>query len=220
VGLLFGERALRCRVGNKAWLTTAARRLTFPRLQEPHYDAARHTVACCTWGIPLLWLPLFRLSDFLVEDVTVEPGRTYRDPAPVVGAPTALARLAGAVPRLNAVFHEQGSLDRHAAMLGEAIVSTGRPFLTLEAEELAWSGEPGAFYGRLERTLAYFERPDSPAGRGDLLYLTPTVSEPDMPFPQPEEVWQGEETDIEVVEMLRFLLGERWERQVPWEPSR
>src|SRR5205823_5399102 len=149
----------------------------------------RQTVACCTWGIPLLWLPLFRPADFLVEDVTVESGRTYRDPAPVAETPLALARLEEAVPRLNAAFAEQGALDRHTALLREAIVSTGRPFLTLEAEALAWAGEPHEFYRWLERALAYFDEPDSPRGREDLLYLTPTVSEPDLPFPDPQGVW-------------------------------
>jgi hypothetical protein len=205
-------------MGNKAWLTTAATRQSFPSLQEPGYDAARHTVACCTWGIPLLWLPLFRPSDMLVESVTVQSGRTYRDPAPVVETPTALERLAGAVARLNEVFGEQGSVDQYAAMLREAVASAARPFVTLEAQELAWPGEPEEFYRRLERALAYFDRPDSREARDDLLYLTPTVSEPDMPFPAPEEVWGGEDAGVEALEMLRFLVGERWVRPVPWEP--
>ncbi len=209
----------RC-MGNKAWLTTAATRQTFPSLQEPGYDAARHTVACCTWGIPLLWLPLFRPSDLLVEEVTVEGGKTYRDPAPVVETPRALQRLASAVAPLDAVFREQGSVGRYAAMLQEAIASTARPFVTLEAQELAWSGEPEEFSRRVERALAYFDRPDSREGRDDLLYLTPTVSEPDMPFPAPEAVWAGEDSGVEAVEMLGFLVGEGWVRPVPWEPRR
>lgn len=205
-------------MGNKAWLTTAARRQTFPRLQEPGYDPARHTVACCTWGIPLLWLPLFRPADLLMEDVTVEGGRTYRDPAPVAETAVALARLAEAVPRLNALFPGQGPLDRYAALLREAVASTGRPFLTLEAEQLAWMGEPNAYYRRLGRALAYFDEPETPQGRDDLLYLTPTVSEPDLPFPDPQAVWENDGPDVEDLELLGFLLGERWERPVPWEP--
>ncbi len=205
-------------MGNKAWLTTAATRQTYPSLQEPAYNAARHSVACCDWGIPLLWLPLFRPSDLLVESVTVECGKTYRDPAPVVDTPRALERLAGAVARLDALFREQGSVARYAAMLREAIASTARPFVTLEAAALAGAGAPEEFYRNLERALAYLDQPDSYEGRHELLYLTPTVSEPEMPFPNPEEV--GEESDIEGMEMLRFLLGERWERPVPWEPMR
>jgi hypothetical protein len=50
--------------------------------------------------------------------------------------------------------------------------------------------------------------------------ITPIVGEPDMPFPELEEVWKDEDSDIEAMQMLRFLLGERWERPVPWEPRR
>jgi hypothetical protein len=156
----------------------------------------------------------------LIEDVRVESGTTYRDPAPIVETTTALARLDSAVQRLNAIFREQGSVEQYATMLGEAIASTSRPFITLEAEELAWAGEPDEFYRWVERAFAYFDGPDSRAGQDDLLYLTPTLSEPDMPFPTPEAVWESEEWGIEGMEMLRFLLGEKWERPVPWEPSR
>src|SRR5262249_57508336 len=103
-------------MGNKAWLTTASARRSFPRLQEPGYDPGRYTIACCDWGIPLLWLPLFRPSDFLVEDIVVQTGKTHRDPAPVVQTSKALARLEKAVPRLNKVFHKQGKLNPHAAL--------------------------------------------------------------------------------------------------------
>ena len=78
----------------------------------------------------------------------------------------------------------------------------------LEAGSLAWAGEPDEFYRRLRRALAYFDEPDSAEGRTDLLYLTPTVSEPEMPFPDPAG-WGSESLEVESAEILRFLVGER-----------
>jgi hypothetical protein len=207
------------RVGNKAWLTTASARHGFPRLQEPRYDARRHTIACCDWGIPLLWLPLFRPEDFVVEHITVESGTTFRDPAPVVEVPVAIARLRKAVPRLNKVFQKQGKLNRHAALMQEALASTRRPFVCLEAEALAWAGDARDFYKRLRRALAYFDAEDTRQGRTHLLYLTPTVGEPDLPFPR-KGFEQNKDPEIEDMEMVRFLFGEKWERPVPWECER
>lgn len=205
-------------MANWAWLTTAATRQTFPRLQDPKYDARRHTVARCQYGIALLWLPLFRPSDILVEDVAVEGGKTYRDPAPVVNIPMALARLADAVPRLNAIFRSRGPLDRYARLLHKAIASIRRPFITLEAEELAWWGQPEGYYRRLKRALAYFEHEDSPTWRKALLSMTCPVAEPTLPFPDPVSVWDGD--DLEAQEIVYFLLGEGYERPVPWKPRR
>jgi hypothetical protein len=202
---------------NKAWLTTAATRTTFPRLQELGYTPELHTIAGAAWGIPLLWLPLFRPCDLLVEEVTVEGGATYRDPAPVVETAVALTRLAGSVARLNAVFREQGPLDRHAALLREAIASTSRPFVTLEPEEIAWMGDPRDFYGRLERAFACFDERDTPQGRKDLLYVTPTVSEENLPFPAPDGFFDRADYEIEEAEMIHFLLGEAWVRPLPWD---
>jgi hypothetical protein len=205
---------------NKAWLTTAATKNTFPRLREPGYNAELHTVAGAAWGIPLLWLPLFRPCDLMMEDVTVEEGRTYRtyrDPVPVVEAAVALTRLADSIARLNDVFHEQGSLDRHAALIGAAIASTGRPFVTLEPEAVAWMGDPKVFYESLERALAYFEEPDTPRGRKALLDLTPGVSEKDLPFPAPDGFFDREDYEVEEAEMMHLLLGEAWLRPLPWD---
>jgi hypothetical protein len=153
----------------------------------------------------------------VLEDIVAQTGRTYGDPAPVVATSKALARLDEAVPRLNKVFHRQGKLNRHAGLLRKAIASTRRAFVCLEVEELAWGGEPKEFYKWLEKALTYFDSKDSPKGRKNLLYLTPTVSEPDMPFRMPEAFTDGEEPEVEDMEMLRFLLGEKWERPVPWE---
>lgn len=202
---------------NKVWLTTAATRITFPRLQEPGYKPELHTVAGAAWGIPLLWLPLFRPCDLLVEDVTVEGGRVYRDPVPVVDTTLALTRLADSVVRLNAVFRKQGPLNRHATLLAQAIESTGRPFVTLEPEAVAWMDDAKAFYERLKRSLAYFERPDTPRGRQDLMQLTPTVSEEDMPFPAPDAFFDRKDFEVEEAEMIHFLLGEAWLRPLPWD---
>jgi hypothetical protein len=189
-------------------------------LQEPGYNAELYTIAGAAWGIPLLWLPLFRPCDLMVEDVTVEGGPTYRDPAPVVETAVALTRLAASVARLNAVFREQGPLDRHAELLREAIACTGRPFVTLEPEAIAWMGDPKAFYERLERALAYFEGPDTPRGREDLLYLTPAVSEEGLPFPAPDGFFDRGEYEVEEAEMMHFLLGEAWLRPLPWDSRR
>ena len=41
-----------------------------------------------------------------------------------------------------------------------------------------------------------------------------------MAFPEPERVWGVGDGEIEAVEMLRFLLGEKSERPVPWGPRR
>jgi hypothetical protein len=202
---------------NKAWLTTAATRTTFPQLREPGYTPELHTVAGAAWGIPLLWLPLFRPCDLLVEDVMVEGGTTYRDPAPVVETTVALTRLAGSVTRLNSAFRKQGPLDRHADLLQEAIASTGRPFVTLEAEAIAWMGDPRVFYERLERAFAYFEEQDTQQGRNDLLYVTPTVSEETLPFPAPDGFFDREDYDVEEAEMIHFLLGEARLRPLPWD---
>jgi hypothetical protein len=202
---------------NKAWLTTAATRRTFPRLQETGYDAERHTIVGAGWGIPLLWLPLFRPADLLIEDVTVERGRTYRDPAPVVETAVALTRLTASVAQLNGVFGTQGPLDRHAELLSEAIASTHRPFVTLEPEEIAWMGEPKQFYERLTLALGYFDGPDTPRGREDLLYLTPTVNEPDLPFPVPHGFFDRDDYDAEEAQLMHFLLGEAWLRPLSWD---
>jgi hypothetical protein len=204
-------------MANFAYLTTATTRITFPMLHEPGYDSKLHTIACGRWGIPLLWFPLFQRGDLLTEDVEVD-GRIWRDPAPVVETSTALERLRASIPRLNSVFQAQGSLSRLAELLREAIASTERPFLTLEPHQIAYM-EPAApkrFYELFERTLAYFEQPETALSINELLTLTPCVSEPDLPFPDPDD-FRGRDYDAEGFELLGMLLGRAYFRPVPWD---
>jgi hypothetical protein len=211
-------------VANFAWLTTAAYRHTFPRVRELGYEPELHTVARCAWSVPLLWLPLFRVGDLTVEDVTLEDGRTLHDPAPVVETKVALKRLARAVPRLNALYPRRGRLNRHAELLRAAVASTNRPFVTLEAFELAWmfSGASGAkrYYAHLEQAFAYFDGPDTPQTRATLLRMTPADIEPDIAFPDPYGYFDRPVDDSEEADVVEFLLGRAWLRSLPWESRR
>jgi hypothetical protein len=136
--------------------------------------------------------------------------------APVVSKDRALAQLEQALPVLHRLFAGAGRLDEHAGLLRQAVAGAPGSYVTIELDEVAGLYPPKSeYYQTLREMLATFDGPtDEDADRDRLVDMT--LLRTDRPFP-PARI-TGEEPDDDLWNHSR-LLGEAWERPLPWSGS-
>ncbi|WP_162906948.1 hypothetical protein [Allorhizocola rhizosphaerae] len=173
--------------------------------------------------VPLLWLAMFRPPDLVTA--TFQPADPEDDDedevkviAPLAPKDRALAQLQAALDVLDRIFAQEGSLREHAALLRAGVESMPGKFVTINPYEIAVLGGEQEFYDTQRDALASLDEP------GDLIVARQRLADLTAlrlgrPFPAarlalddldaPEDDWWNHSR----------LLGNSFERPVPWEPT-
>lgn len=113
----------------------------------------------------------FRPVD-LVECTFEIDTQEIRAQAPLAPLGQALAQFDQALPYFEKLLGEYGSLQEHAALFRQAVLSADKPFITIELEEIAGlAASEEAYYGLIRAALAGIGNDFTTASRDRLLEI-------------------------------------------------
>jgi hypothetical protein len=202
-------------MANRSYLAVTNTDTIYPSNAESDFTPEEQTVAQGVYCVPILWFGLFRPSNMRAQKFDVD-GDLVTGVAPVVDVPTALTQLNDAVAKLNKMFEKQGSFDDYAALLGEAIRSTGRKYVTIEMEEIACMGDPDEFYEDVKEALRAFTGEAALKVGSDKLVKISEIPT-NVTFPTARCLLGDQKTSDEAIDALSRIIGCSYIRKVPWE---
>lgn len=106
-------------MANRSFLVASDSADLYPSSREANFSPAEQTVAAGIYCVPLLWLPLFRLSDLKTQTLE-NNGEPLTVTAPVVAVDTAIQQLQSATEFLSLAFAKQGSLAEYIPLPGNS----------------------------------------------------------------------------------------------------
>lgn len=119
-------------------------------------EASQSVVASAVCYIPLLWLAMFRPAD--IHEREIEDHVTF---VPTATKAVAVQQLQRSIPLLDRCFAASGSLQEHAAIFVKTISEWDGQYVFLDANEIAFLGDPEEFFAQLRDALLALEQYDS-----------------------------------------------------------
>ncbi len=140
-------------MANRSYLRRSDFADIYPSQQHSGYDDIEDTVACGTYRLPLLWIPLFRISNLRTRDVNSEDGDMVSVEAPVAETEQALEQLEVALPLYVSTFPKLHTIESDANTLRETIRAFRGRYLTIEWYDLETMDEPEKFRAIVRQQL-------------------------------------------------------------------
>ncbi len=126
---------------------------TCPSNRWPEFEFDRHTIGERVYSVPLLWLALFRRTDLRVSAVVDDNGNTWTDISPIAPVNRARQQLTDAIPTLNHLLANHGSLDEYVELLNRILENAPGEFVSIELLDLAAVGGISDFARQLKQTM-------------------------------------------------------------------
>jgi hypothetical protein len=140
-------------MANRSYLRRSDFADIYPSQQNSGYDDIEDTVACGTCRLPLLWIPLFGISDLRTREVNSEDGGMLSVEAPIAGTEQALEQLDAALPLYVSTFPKLHTIESDANILREAIRAFRGRYLTIEWYDVETMDEPEEFRAIVRQQL-------------------------------------------------------------------
>ncbi|MER7703708.1 hypothetical protein ABTX81_12505 [Kitasatospora sp. NPDC097605] len=214
-------------MANYSYLCSTDTASLYPSSQVAGFEPRTGVVAHDVFGVPLLWLAMFRPADLVTgvftvdeEDLDDDEDGEVEATAPLVAKDRALAQLDAALPVLNALFAAEGPLDAHAALLRQAVERAPGTFVTIELDEIegVWEeDDTSTFQSTLRAALAALDGPADPGPAGRVRLIELSRLRPARPFPSARLLLDGLEAGEDDHWNLARLLGAGFDAAVPWE---
>lgn len=211
---------------NRAYLICSNSNAIHPDIGSPE----NHFLAEAAYGVPLLWMALFRPNDIKQREVMVKD-RPLSLEAPTTTRMNAISQLADAVPYLNHLFRSEGPIDEHASIFGKFLQAVELDYLTIDFDEVASMGERTDFYKDFRNALGAIEAKNLSQPKSGLLdrllnkhktfvgqellagFATLSLG---RKFPTPNQVLGNHEMAEEDLRNYDYLFGAQCFRKVPW----
>ena len=142
---------------NRSYLCGSRQPRLHPSYWDEAFDPDTQILVNDVIGVPALWFALFRPDDVVSQVFETDEGHFHVE-APIASTEKALAQLRSAGGVLEQAFAGLGSAAGYLLLFEQAIAASPWPYVTIEMTEIAYAGDPAAFYADVRRLLEKMEQ--------------------------------------------------------------
>lgn len=137
---------------NRSYLCGSRQPRLHPSYWDEKFDPDTQILVNDVIGVPALWFALFRPDDIVCQVFETDEGNFHVE-APLASKDKVLAQLKMAGSVLEDAFAGLGTAADYVHFLEQAIAASPWPYVTIEMTEIAYAGDPAAFYADVRRLL-------------------------------------------------------------------